>query len=96
MGIYTRFTTNKSRFRSKISEVVYGTIKTIYRFPELVSDRGDTSLECFTRTPQNYGQWQPVLVRYRTRETSLVFVESYNDKQCMYPDCLRGGLRLYF
>jgi hypothetical protein len=30
-------------------------------------------------TTQNYGLWQPVPVRYRTRETMCVFIESYKE-----------------
>jgi hypothetical protein len=33
----------------------------------------------FQQTTQNYGLWQQVPVRYRTRETIFVFIESYKE-----------------
>ena len=43
-------------------------IKSIHMFHTLVSVRGESIPEGFNRATKYYGVWQPVPVRYRTRE----------------------------
>ena len=54
-----------------VSEVAHDN----YMLHKFVSDRGDSSLECFNRATRNYELRQSVPVRYHTRE-KLCSVES--------------------
>jgi hypothetical protein len=93
-----------SSFKLKImSEVAHDNwtwLQTIYRFLKLVFDRKDSSLEYFNRAIQNYGCWQLVQVRYRTREKRFFSLSSLERKDnerrgihLLFCDCLNGGLK---
>ena len=75
-------------------------LQTIYMFFKLVFDTRDNSLEYFNRAIQNYGSWQLVQVRYRTRVKRLFSLLSFerkdNEKRgihLLFCDCLNGGLK---
>ena len=93
-----------SSFKLKImSEVAHDNwtwLQTIYMFFKLVFDTRDNSLEYFNRAIQNYGSWQLVQVRYRTREKRFFSLSSLERKDnerrrihLLFCDCLNGGLK---
>jgi hypothetical protein len=49
---------NKSKIMSEVAHDSWKRLKTIHRFHKLAFDRGDSSLECFNRSTQNYGSSQ--------------------------------------
>ena len=83
-----------------MSEVSHGNLKMLKLFTGFIDyqyliDRGDNSLECFNRATNYYGLWQPVPVRYRTRETRLLSLLRLigvimKDEDCMFCVCLNG------
>ena len=73
-------------------------VKTIFRVNKL--DNGDTNLECFNRSTQNNGLWQPIPVRYCTRKKKdaclcwILHGGIIKDEECMFRVCLYGGWSL--
>ena len=67
-SFYCQLRSVLSRLCQSLHMTIEKKVITIYRFHKLVFDRRNSSLECFNRATQNYGLWQLVPVRCRTRE----------------------------
>ena len=91
----------KLKIMSQVAHDNWTWLQTIYMFFKLVFDTRDNSLEYFNRAIQNYGSWQLVQVRYRTRVKRLFSLLSFERKDnerrgihILFCDCLNGGLSL--